>query len=237
MVDNLAAITPVQIEDVERLTLRWMFQALADFGSQAYQVFADSPDKPNDVAEDITREVLDNLPGFNISQRILGAVDYKKARYIILPHQVIRQALFVDSKAERSFRNATLQMSQLSLRVKQRRAGDLVDIPGSLPTVLRANDRDFLTTTMFLHFYYVEVESKHQLCHATLCALPNGQLQEQYNPEADNGIWSAGRNAPTLGEDFRVRLDFGKLRAKAAWRVQVVEYAVQTGECHPTWQD
>ena len=32
----------------------------------------------------------------------------------------------------------------------------------------------------------------------------------------------AGRDAPTLGEDFRVRLSYQRLREKAAWRVEEI---------------
>ncbi len=35
-------------------------------------------------------------------------------------------------------------------------------------------------------------------------------------------IWIAGRNAPSRGEVFRVRLSFSRLKAKAAWRVQKI---------------
>jgi hypothetical protein len=34
----------------------------------------------------------------------------------------------------------------------------------------------------------------------------------------------AGRNAPTLGEDFRVRLSFTRLKEKANWRLQKIRY-------------
>ena len=37
------------------------------------------------------------------------------------------------------------------------------------------------------------------------------KLQDRYNPTVDDGIWLAGRNAPTRGEDFRVRVSFDKL--------------------------
>jgi hypothetical protein len=50
--------------------------------------------------------------------------------------------------------------------------------------------------------------------------LPNGMLQETYNPDATNTIWSVGRNAPTRGEDFRVRINVARLRARRNWRVQ-----------------
>lgn len=67
-----------------------MFQAVLDFGIEAYEIFSKSPDKANDVAEDVTRELLDRLPGYNIRQRIFGTVDYKKARYVILPSQITK---------------------------------------------------------------------------------------------------------------------------------------------------
>ncbi len=47
-------------------------------------------------------------------------------------------------------------------------------------------------------------------------------LQERYNPDEHKTIWRAGRNAPTLGEEFRVRLSFQLLKEKAHWRVQTI---------------
>ncbi len=99
LIEDISSLTYDQIEDIEKLTLRWIFQAIFDFGIEAYDIFRLSPDDVKDVAEDITRELLDRLPGYNIQQRIFGTVDYKRARYIILPDQLVRQALFVDSKA------------------------------------------------------------------------------------------------------------------------------------------
>ena len=63
---------------------------------EAHVIFLKSPDNVQDIAEDITRDLLDRLSGFNVPQRIYGTVDYKKARYVILPDQTIRQALFID---------------------------------------------------------------------------------------------------------------------------------------------
>ena len=80
-----------EIEEIEKLTLRWVFQAVLDFGMEAHEIFLKSPDNVKDIAEDVTRELLDRLSGFNVQQRIYGTVDYKKARYIILPEQTIRQ--------------------------------------------------------------------------------------------------------------------------------------------------
>ena len=116
-----------EIEEIEKLTLRWIFQAVYDFGMEAHEIFLRSPDSVKDIAEDITRELLDRLSGFNVQQRVYGTVDYKKARYVILPDQTVRQALFIDSKAEKENRSATIQMSQTSMWVRQRRSGAQVN--------------------------------------------------------------------------------------------------------------
>ncbi|HEX2908493.1 MAG TPA: SfiI family type II restriction endonuclease, partial [Phototrophicaceae bacterium] len=198
-IEDISRLSHDEIEDIEKLTLRWIFQAVWDFGMAAHEIFLKSPDEVKDVAEDITRELLDRLPGYNIQQRIFGTVDYKRARYIILPHQLIRQALFVDSKAEKENRTATIQMSQTSMRVRHIRAETPVDEAGRLPTVSIYNDKQFLTTTAFLHFQYEDIEQAHYLQEVTLFCLPNGLLQDRYNPTCADTIWLAGRNAPTLG--------------------------------------
>lgn len=204
---------------------------------EAHEIFLKSPDDVKDVAEDITRELLDRLPGHNVSQRIFGTVDYKKARYIILPQQTVRQALFVDSKAEKESRTATIQMSQTSMWVRQIRSGRDIDRKGMLPEISEYGSHHYLTTTSLLHFLYKDNGSVHHLDHVTIAAIPNGKLQAKYNPTAADTIWLAGRNAPTLGEDFRVRLSFEKLKNKANWRVQKVTYDETSGLCDGSWED
>lgn len=226
-----------EVEEIEKLTLRWIHQAVADFGMEACEIFAKSPDNVQDIAEDVTRELLDRLPGHNVQQRIYGTVDYKKARYIILPHQTVRQALFIDSKAEKSNRTATLQMSQTSLWVRQRRAGHAINEKGFLPKISVYEEKHYLTTTCVMHFKYHDDENgDHHLKGLTVATIPNGVLQDRYNPTVEDGIWLAGRNAPTLGEDFRVRLSFSKLMKKARWRVQSVSYNYERNECFGAWQ-
>lgn len=226
-----------EIEEIEKLTLRWVFQAVLDFGMEAHEIFLKSPDSVKDIAEDVTRELLDRLSGFNVQQRIYGTVDYKKARYIILPEQTVRQALFIDSKAEKEGRSATIQMSQTSMSVKQRRAGTEVDEKGALPEISEYGGKNYLTTTCLVHFQYEDdADEVHHLREVTIAAIPNGRLQNRYNPDADDGIWLAGRNAPTLGEDFRVRVSFTKLKSKAAWRVQTLAYDESNEECTGSWR-
>ena len=225
-----------EIEIIEKLTLRWIFQAVLDFGMEAHEVFLRSPDSVKDIAEDITRELLDRLPGFNVQQRIYGTVDYKKARYIIMPDQTVRQALFIDSKAEKENRSATIQMSQTSMRVMQQRSGSYIKEKGVLPEISEYGDQHYLTTTCLVHFLYKDMDEIHYLKEVTIAAIPNGRLQGIYNPDVGNGIWLAGRNAPTLGEDFRVRVSFAKLKQKAPWRVQIIRYDEVKEECKGKWQ-
>lgn len=230
-------LTLDEIENIEKLTLRWVFQAVLDFGMEAHEIFLKSPDSVKDIAEDITRELLDRLSGFNVQQRIYGTVDYKKARYVILPEQTIRQALFIDSKAEKENRSATIQMSQTSMWIKQQRSGNDIIEHGFLPEISEYGGKNYLTTTCLVHFKYNDDASGvHLLREVTLAAIPNGRLQAQYNPTVTDGIWLAGRNAPTLVEDFRVRLSFDKLKSKAVWRVQILTYNESTRECIGSWQ-
>lgn len=77
----------------------------------------------------------------------------------------------------------------------------------------------YLTTTLFVKYNYEEQDEK-SLGSITIASVPNGMLQDRYNPTAQDTIWIAGRNAPTLGEEFRVRLSFHRLKEKANWRVQ-----------------
>ncbi|MDR0999696.1 MAG: BglI family type II restriction endonuclease [Clostridiales bacterium] len=226
-----------EVEDIEKLTLRWLVQATMDFGFEAYEIFYYSPDNVKDVAEDITREIVDRLPGYNTTQRIFGTVDYKKARYIILPNQIVRQALFVDSKAEKSNLTATLQITQTSLIVRQIRGGEILEIPGKLPPIYTHNTDNYLSTTLFLHYCYEDSDEHHFLKDITVCCVPNGLLQERYNPDENTGFWLAGRNAPSLGEEFRVRVSFDRLKELASWRVQKIIVNNDTKSFENSWVD
>ena len=231
------ALTLDEIEAVEKLSLRWMHRAVLDFRFEAWDIFHQSVDEVKDVAEDITREILDRLGSYQIQQRIFGNVDYRKARYIILPDTMIRQALFVDSKAEKEARTATLQMSQISMAVRQNRAEEEVDIQGKLPPISVYGGDPYLTTTLLMHYRYGDEGGRHVLQRITLAAIPNGLLQDRYNPTPDDTIWRAGRNAPTLGEDFRVRLCFPELNEKCAWRVQRLQYDTANRNITGEWDD
>lgn len=213
-----------RLEDIERVSLRLVTQALYDYRSIAQEVFREESDLVADIGEDITREAIERLGMPKIDQRLFGKVDYKRACYLFHPDYAVKQALFVDSKAEKVGRQgtATLQLSQFSMVVRQVRTGIEVEITGRLPTILALKGESYLTTTLFVKYNYEEKLDTNVLKSITVAAVPNGMLQEKYNSSPHNTIWLAGRNAPTRGEEFRVRLSFARLKQKANWRVQKI---------------
>lgn len=213
-----------RLEEIEKVSLRLVVQAIYDYREAAIEIFHEESDLVADIGEDITREALDRLGVSKIDQRLFGRMDYKRARYLFQPDYAIRQALFVDSKAEKvsGQGTATLQTSQLSMVVRQVRANQEIEVAGSLPQILAIQNTSYITTTIFVKYNYDEVNGHNTLNSITVAAVPNGLLQESYNPSAQDSIWLAGRNAPTLGEAFRVRLSFHRLKAKAGWRVQKI---------------
>lgn len=213
-----------RLEEIEKASLRLVVQALLDYRDTASEIFKEEADLVADIGEDITREALDRLGMSKIEQRLFGKIDYKRARYLFHPEYAIKQALFVDSKAEEvaGQHTATLQTSQFSMTVRQVRSNERIEVPGSLPAILTIRDNDYITTTIFVKYNYDDVDGTKILESITVSAVPNGLLQEKYNPTAGDGIWLVGRNAPKLGEVFRVRLAFHKLKSKCSWRVQLI---------------
>ena len=223
---------PEMIEEAEKASLRLVVQGVYDFCSEAAQIFLNEQDLVADIGEDITREALDRMGTSTIPVRLFGKTDYKRARYVFHPDYSIRQALFVDSKAEKveGERTATIQTSQTSLTIMHQRGGSPVSVPGSLPTVMTISGEEYLTTTIFVKYNYQgEADGGNSLVSVSILALPNGILQSRYNPSHEDNIWLAGRNAPTRGEAFRVRISLAKLKDKAKWRVQRIPLAPAAG--------
>ena len=214
------------LENIEKATLRMVTQAIYNFCADAELIFAQEQDEPGDIAEDITREALDSLGFAKIPTRLFGKIDFKRSQYLFHPEYSVKQALFVDSKAEapEGSRTATIQTSQTSMHIRQLRAGKVVDIPGELPTIYYTKAGDsYLTTTVFVKYHYETLaNNSKKLLNIVLACLPNGMLQNYYNPDENTSFWRAGRDAPTLGEAFRVRIHFDDLKAMANWRVQTI---------------
>lgn len=211
------------VEDIEKSTLRMATQAIYDYRDLAQDIFKAEFDLVSDIGEDITREALDRLGMSRINQRLFGKIDYKQARYLFHPEYAVRQALFIDSKSEKisDQRTVTLQLSQLSMEVRQSRSGKEVKIKGKIPEVIDLRGVQYITTTIFVKYNYDRNQHDvNELRSTTIAAIPNGLLQDRYNANVDDTIWLAGRNSPARGEEFRVRLSFARLKAKAPWRVQ-----------------
>lgn len=228
-------LTPDQIEAVELATMRFVFHAIRDFVPDAYEIFRNSPDDQQEIAEDVTREALGKHPGFPLPERIFGVMDFKRAGYVFLPEFCTRQALLVDSKAEKTANVARLQVSQTSLAIRQIRGGTEVDEKAGLPTVMNLRGEDYLVTTLFVHYEYGDLPSGRELKSITITALPSGRLESLYVPSVTDTIWVAGPNAPTRGEAFRVRLSFSRLKAKMKWRVQ--KLLMQGGRTSSRWSE
>jgi hypothetical protein len=226
-----------RLEAIEKASLRHVAQAIYDFRDQAAEMFANESDLVADIGEDITREALDRMGTAVLPIRLFGKMDYKRARYLFHEGYALRQALLVDSKAEdiSGAGTATIQTAQTTMHISfRRRDGTQVAEQGSLPAVIMAHGQSLLTTTIFVKYNYRVIPNAHsELVDITLIALPSGLLQAKYNPDADHTFWRVGRNAPTLGEAFRVRIGITALKDLESWRVQHIHVVPPSF----TWDD
>ena len=71
-------------------------------------------------------------------------------------------------------------------------------------------------------YVYRKLNAHHELRKIVAACIPNGRLQDRYNPTPEDTIWQVGPDAPSLDEDFRARLNFDRLRSKANWRVRAI---------------
>ena len=218
-------MTPDEMERLEETATSVVVQALSDYQHQAVTIFNEETDLPQDIAEDVTREAIESMGISGMNERLYGKVDLKKAIYVFLP-AAYPVALMLDSKAEKSDgnRSATIQMSQTSMRVRMRRSGRIVDEPGRLGRTIIRGNRELHVVTIVAKYIYEESKDSRSLARIVVACIPNGALQNRYNPDAGDGIWLAGRDAQSLGEDFRVRVSYARLRAKAGWRVQEIGF-------------
>jgi hypothetical protein len=234
---TLAGQTDI-IENIEKASARLVCQAVLDFAKVARQQFSLAKDLAGTVGEDVTRDAMETMGLSRVpTARLIGKIDYKRAAYYFDPNYWVRQALFVDSKAEKgSPTTATIQISQTSLRVRMILRGALIDEPGRLETVLTVENEPYLVTTIFVKYHYkTDANRNNELLGIYVISLPNGMLQNTYNPDAKNTIWSVGRNAPSLNEDFRVRINFARLKAMRNWRVQRID--TSSPNIAFTWED
>ena len=96
---------------------------------------------------------------------------------------------------------------------------------GDMDNIAVVRDTEYLTTTIFVKYNYSEPGtdvSPNRLVSVSCLCLPNGLLQHRDNPNANDTIWLVGRNAPSRGEAFRVRINLAALKNKPNWRVQAI---------------
>lgn len=187
------------IEEVEQAAMRLVVRAIKDFLPQAKEIFLQETDLPQDVAEDCTAEALQILGASNLRQRLFGKIDYKKAVWFFFADREQPVALFVDSKAEKpeGAETATIQLTQTSLEVRMIRKGQVM--------------------------YEHEENHGYELKGIVVFCLPSGELQDEYNPNENKSFWRAGRNAPSRGEEFCVRVKLSELKNFAEWRVVKID--------------
>lgn len=241
--DNL---TLDEIELVEKLSVRLVVQAIVTFGAQAWLEFRDSPDKEQDIAQDIVRDALDEMAGYSRRQRVLGTVDYRRARWLPTPFGLVPQALCVDAKASLEDYRVNLQLSQISMRpiYWDKRTKQAVVREAGIPTsyvftFADGQTRTAISTTIFVQMVYAAPTSeteKRLLADALIVAIPNGKLESRYSPSVDDTIWRAGKHSPRRGEEPRTRISIEALRAKAQWRVQRVQWNAE-GRVSCSWAD
>jgi len=209
------------ILQVEMVCQRMVVRAMRDYEAKAKDIFRNEVDDAKEVAEDVTREAMDALGVSRIDYRLYGKVDYKRAAFVFLPESEQGVALMVDSKAEKDAGTITIQMSQTSLEVRHLRGGKPTSAAGKLEKRIDINGKSLLTVTIFVKYVYAPAADKGlDLEEIVVACVPNGLLQERYNPSAQTAnFWRAGRNAPSLGEEFRVRVNLKALARVDAWRV------------------
>lgn len=211
------------IEEVEQAAMHLVVRAIRDFFSQAKEIFQQETDLPQDVAEDCTMEALQTLGTASLRHRLFGKIDYKKAIWLFFPDREQAVALFVDSKAEKpeGAGTATIQLTQTSLEIRMIRSGQVVYEKGLLPTKISSPAGDLQVVTIFVKYVYSlnNVHHGYNLKKIIVFCIPSGKLQSEYNPNEHTGFWRAGRNAPSRGEEFRVRVKLSELKEAADWRV------------------
>ena len=213
-----------ELELLERTTFEMVVRAIEDYFQESVTVFREERDEAGDIAEDVMREAVEAMGLSGIHERLYGKVDYKKAIYVFVPHAE-PVALMLDAKAEKGNTSATIQMSQTSMWIRYIDSrGNPVDEQGKLGSTLTRNGRKLRVVSIVAKYVYADrEEGGYDLKKIILACIPNGQLQERYNPIPESTIWRAGRHSPKRGEDFRVRLSFSRLKEKSSWRVRYIQ--------------
>ena len=74
-----------RIERIEHPVMELVVRALADYFDCATDSFQCGSDQPEDIAEDVMREAVEEMGVSKIHERLCGKVDFKRALYAFMP--------------------------------------------------------------------------------------------------------------------------------------------------------
>lgn len=251
MNQDYRALTPFQIEQLEKATLRVIVQALQEYSWEAKQIFdsteAESETEVIVLAEDILQYALEVAELYPINKRYAGFIDYKRVRWFPTPFGLIPQALLVDAKASTENNRDTLQRSQLPMDAEfQDSSGKVHTLSaGVLPHLDIAFDGGVtlgaISTSILVHFYYenkaLRPGSFRDLKSIFVLALPHARLKPKYNPNPLQTFFGQGKHSPARGEAARIRVYFNRFREMCPWRFQNLSYGAPDAYTAAVWRD
>jgi hypothetical protein len=254
MVQDYRLLSADQHELVEKQTLRTLVQAMQDYSKEGRQLFEYTPATSETevivLAEDIVQYALEVAECYPINRRFAGFIDYKRVRWLPTPFGLLPQALLVDAKASTENNRSSLQRSQLPMDAdfRAKMGGSEVEIhlaagfDPHLPVAAdAAGELAAVTTTALIHFHHRALSKEgprfRELLSIFIMLVPHARLKPKYNPSAANTFFGRGKDAPTLGEDPRIRIYFSRLRQACPWRLQELRYADAAGYTMPVWQN
>jgi hypothetical protein len=251
MLQDYRQLDRVELELLEKQTLRTILQALQEYSREAKQIFdntaAESDTEVIVLAEDLVQYALEVAECYPINKRFAGFIDYKRFRWISTPFGLFPQVLLVDAKASTENNRETLQQSQLPMDADFRTtdgqahsltAGVLPDVP----VVMRDGTQlAGVTTSAFIHFYYKHLDSPtppyRDLKSIFALLIPHQSLKPVYNPSPDITFFGQGKHSPARGEKKRIRVYFNRLRQLCPWRLQELKYTDGSDYTAPVWRD
>ena len=210
-----------RIERIEQTVMELVVRALTDYYCRAVETFQYEKDLPQDIAEDVMREAVETMGVSKFHGRVYGKVDFKKALYAFVP-EPCPVALMLDAKAENSRdrtgerESVAIQLSQTSMTVMRRNRSGSSDISeqGELEQYINCENLKLLVVTIVAKYIHAMAGNERALLNIDVACIPNGILQEKYNPTPCDTIWLAGKASSN------VRLSYRRLRDKAPWRVR-----------------
>ena len=189
---------PDYFERLERTAMSMVVQALTDYRHESGQIFREETDLPQDIAEDVMREAVEAMGMSGFRERLYGKVDYKKAIYVFVP-EARPVALMLDAKAEKGNGSATIQMSQTSMTVRYESRGNIVEEQGRLLQEIQRDGRKLHVVSIIAKYVYEDAENRRTLNRIIVACIPNGKLQDSYNPTASDTIWRARKARAYFG--------------------------------------